>query len=32
LSVGGGLTIRSASFATAYSAASIIGWYSPGSS
>ena len=32
LSVGGGLTIRSSSFATACNAASIIGWYSPRSS
>jgi hypothetical protein len=32
LSVGSGLTIRSTSFATAYNAAPIIGWYSPGSS
>src|SRR5262249_3233089 len=32
LSLDGGLTIRSTSFAIACSAASIIGWYSPGSS
>src|SRR5262249_15272551 len=32
LAAGGGLTIRSTSFATACNAASITGWYSPGSS
>src|SRR5262249_31380517 len=31
LAVGGGLTIRSTSFATACNTALIIGWYSPGS-